>query len=152
MDQVDPVTLRRATGADVEALAVLFDGYRRFYGNASDTDGAHRFLAARLAADDSVIFVAARAGELLGFTQLYPSFSSGAMKRVWILNDLFVTPAARRHGTGGALMAAAESFARETGARGLVLATQKTNANAKALYESRGWKLDADFDHYLRFF
>ena len=152
MSDAGEVTIRRATGAELDGLVALFDGYRRFYGNASDVAGARQFLTARIAAGDSVIFVAARGGELLGFTQLYPSFSSGAMKRVWILNDLFVTPGARRHGTGGALMAAAESFARETGARGLVLATQKTNANAKALYESRGWKIDADFDHYLRFF
>jgi GNAT superfamily N-acetyltransferase len=152
MNDAEELAIRKATTDDLDGLVPLFDGYRRFYGNASDLEGARRFLAARLAAGESVIFVATRAGELLGFTQLYPSFSSGAMKRVWILNDLFVTPAARRHGTGGALMAAAESFARDTGARGLVLATQKTNANAKALYESRGWKIDADFDHYLRFF
>ena len=47
------------------------------------------------------------------------------MQRLWILNDLFVAPAARRNGIGGALMAAAESFARDEGARGLLLATQK---------------------------
>jgi len=152
MTDAQQVTIRRATGDDLEGLTVLFDGYRRFYGNASDLDGARQFLAARFAVDESVVFVAARGAELVGFTQLYPSFSSGAMKRLWILNDLFVAPAARGQGTGGALMAAAESFARETGARGLVLATQKTNATAKALYESRGWKIDAEFDHYLRFF
>ena len=133
------VTVRRPTSDDLQGLTVLFDGYRRFYGNASDIEGARRFLAAR-------------AGELVGFTQLYPSFSSGSMQRLWILNDLFVAPAARRSGIGGALMAAAESFARDTGGRGLLLATQKSNATAKTLYESRGWKLDAEFDHYLHYF
>ena len=152
MNDPAEAAIRKATSDDLEGLVTLFDGYRGFYGNASDIDGARKFLAARLAAGDSVVFVAARAGALLGFTQLYPAFSSGAMKRLWILNDLFVTPAARRQGMAGALMAAAEAFARDSGARGLVLATQKTNANAKALYESRGWMPDADFDHYLRFF
>jgi len=152
MEEPGQIAIRRATSDDLRELTVLFDGYRRFYGNASDIEGARRFLAARLAASESVIFVAARAGDLVGFTQLYPSFSSGAMKRLWILNDLFVAAAARRNGIGGALMNAAESFARDSGARSLLLATQKTNATAKALYESRGWTLDAEFDHYLHFF
>lgn len=146
------LALRRAVLADVEPLSLLFDGYRRFYEHASDVDGARRFLGARLAADESVVFVAERDGALVGFTQLYPSFSSGTMNRVWILNDLFVAPAHRRGGVGAALLKTAEQFAREGGAKGLVLATQKTNATAKALYERCGWKPDALFDHYLRFF
>ena len=115
MDEPGEIEIRRATSDDLRGLTVLFDGYRRFYGNASDIEGARRFLAARLAASESVIFVAARAGDLVGFTQLYPSFSSGAMKRLWILNDLFVAPVARRKGIAGALMDAAESFARDAG-------------------------------------
>ena len=146
------VTIRRATVADVDPLSLLFDGYRQFYANPTDIEGARRFLDARLGAGESVVFVAERDGRLLGFTQLYPSFSSGTMNRLWILNDLFVAPDHRRGGVGGALMKAAEQFAREGGSKGLVLATQKTNAAAKALYERCGWKPDALFDHYLRFF
>lgn len=146
------VTPRRATLADLEPLAQLFDGYRRFYEQPSDIEGARRFLTARLEAGESVVFVAERGGRLVGFTQLYPSFSSGTMNRLWILNDLFVAPEARRGGVGGALLTAAEQFARDGGSKGLVLATQKTNAAAKALYERCGWKSDALFDHYLRFF
>ena len=146
------LTLRRATLADVDPLSLLFDGYRRFYENPGDIDGARRFLRARLGAAESVVFVAERDGQLVGFTQLYPSFSSGTMNRLWILNDLFVAPEHRRGGVGGALLTAAEQFAREVGSKGLVLATQKTNATAKALYERCGWKPDALFDHYLRFF
>lgn len=84
--------------------------------------------------------------------QLYPSFSSTSMKRVWILNDLFVAPDHRRTSVGRTLMAAAEDLARATGAKGLVLSTQKTNATAKTLYAARGWKLDEVFDHYHRDF
>lgn len=145
-------TIRRATRDDLEQVVVLFDGYRRFYQQPGDLDGARRFIGARLEAGDSVIFVAEQNQRLVGFTQLYPSFSSASMKRVWILNDLFVDPDARRRGIGQALMSAAEDFAREGGSKGLVLATQKTNAPAKALYEARGWKLDVVFDHYNRYF
>ncbi len=98
------------------------------------------------------MLIAERDRRFLGFAQLYPSFSSVSMKRLWILNDLFVVPSSRRGGIGRALMAAAEDLARATSAKGLVLATQKTNATAKALYEARGWKLDDVFDHYHRHF
>jgi ribosomal protein S18 acetylase RimI-like enzyme len=74
------------------------------------------------------------------------------MKRLWILNDLFVTPVHRRQGVARALMASAEDFARATVTKGLLLATQKTNAVAKSLYEARGFRLDDQFDHYLRYF
>src|SRR5690349_9719220 len=132
--------VRLASLDDLVAVADLFDGYRRFYEQPSDLDGARRFLRARMEARESVIFVAEQEGRLVGFTQLYPSFSSASMRRLWILNDLFVAPEQRRSGVGGALMAAAEAFARSDGAKGLALATQKTNARAKALYESRGWQ------------
>ncbi|HMF43647.1 MAG TPA: GNAT family N-acetyltransferase, partial [Polyangia bacterium] len=121
-------------------------------GQPADPDGARQFLRERLQALDSVILVAEREKRLAGFVQLYPSFSSVSMKRLWILNDLFVAPEHRRGGVGAALLAAAEHFAREDGSKGLVLATQKTNATAKALYERCGWRPDALFDHYLRFF
>jgi GNAT superfamily N-acetyltransferase len=144
--------IRRATMPDLPRVAELFDAYRQFYGQAPDPDGARAFLRERLQTGDSTVLIAERDRRFLGFAQLYPSFSSVSMKRVWILNDLFVAPAHRRAGVGRALMAAAEDLARATAAKGLVLATQKTNATAKALYEARGWKVDDGFDHYLRFF
>jgi hypothetical protein len=50
----------------------------------------------RLEAADSVVLAAERDGQLVGFTQLRPSFSSGLMNRLWILSDLFVAPVHRR--------------------------------------------------------
>ena len=144
--------IRRGTMPDLPRIAELFEAYRQFYGQAPDPDGARAFLRERLQAGDSAILIAERDRRFVGFAQLYPSFSSTAMKRLWILNDLFVAPAHRRGGVGRALMAAAEDLARATSARGLVLATQKTNATAKALYQACGWKLDDAFDHYLRYF
>src|SRR5688572_13958539 len=120
-------TIRRASADDVEPVAALFDDYRRFYEQPADLEGARRFLQARLSSGDSVILVAEQHKKLLGFTQLYPSFSSASMRRVWILNDLFVDPRHRRVGLGNALMTAAENFARDDNSKGLVLATQKTN-------------------------
>jgi GNAT superfamily N-acetyltransferase len=50
-----------------------------------------------------------------GFTQLYPSFSSGSMAPILILNDLFVAPEGRRHGIGTALLDAAADYGRRVG-------------------------------------
>jgi GNAT superfamily N-acetyltransferase len=143
------MTSIRAAGApDLETLVLLFDAYRVFYQGSSDPDAARRFLGARLAAGDSRIFLAIREGAAIGFTQLYPSFSSLSMRRLWILNDLYVAPEARRAGTGKALMAAAEAFARADGAKGLALATQIGNQAAQGLYVKMGYRRDEGFFHY----
>ncbi len=142
----------RADPSHLDLLAPLFDAYRVFYRQESDPALARSFIAARLDAGDSVIFLAVPArdgaGEALGFTQLYPSFSSVSAKRLWILNDLYVSASARRGGVGRALMDRARRLAEDTGAKGLVLATKLDNKNAQRLYESLGYRRDEDFYHY----
>lgn len=146
------VQIRRASIDDAARVAALFDEYRQFYGQAPDLRGARQFIGSRLEAGDSVLLLGNRDRHLVGFAQLYPSFSSLSMKRVWILNDLFVHVDYRRAGVGYALLEAAEKFAEGSDSKGLVLSTKKTNAGAKALYEARGWKLDEEFDQYERLF
>ena len=85
----------------------------------------------------------------LGFTQLYPSFSSVSTKRLWILNDLFVSDEARRFGVARALMEKARIFAIETDAKGLILETALDNEPAQALYESLGYTRDDEYYRYL---
>jgi GNAT superfamily N-acetyltransferase len=140
--------VRRAGLADLGDLAPLFDDYRQFYGQRSDLAAARAFLSERLRRDESVIFIASADDVALGFTQLYPSFSSVSVKRLWILNDLFVSPAARRGGVGRRLLERAREWAVETGAKGLTLTTALTNSAARSLYESCGWRLDDEFAHY----
>ena len=141
-----------ATLEDIDALVPLFDAYRQFYGQASDLTGARAFLADRFKRGESIIFLAVVDGAIVGFTQLYPSFSSVSMKRLWVLNDLFVTPDARKSGAGRALLERAERWAAETGAKGLTLSTQITNLRAQRLYEACGWTKDDEFLHYHRVF
>ena len=143
------VSIRRAAFTDLDVLTALFDAYRVFYEKESDSDGARRFLADRLQKNDSVVFLAFdKDGEPLGFTQLYPLFSSVRMRSIWLLNDLYVAHEARRKGVGHALMMHAQKFAAETGAAGLELATAKDNRPAKSVYHDLGWELDTQFDHY----
>jgi ribosomal protein S18 acetylase RimI-like enzyme len=143
------VSVRVATLADVEPLAALFDGYRQFYGKPSDIEVARRFLSERLSKQDSIILLAEDTGRAAsGFVQLYPSFSSVRAARIYILNDLFVAPEARRRGTGAALLRMAADVARASGAVRLKLSTQIENVSAQRLYTTLGWKRDEDFYEY----
>ena len=145
--------VKRAALADLDAVAPLFDAYRQFYGQRSDLAAARAFLEERLRREESVIFLAvddeAPGNEALGFTQLYPSFSSVSVRRLWILNDLFVRSGGRRGGVGRRLLERAREWAIETDAKGLMLATAVSNAAARALYESCGWGRDEEFEHYV---
>ncbi len=141
--QVVLVTLEQ-----VELIAPLFDAYRQFYGQQDDPEGARRFLAERLGRGESVVYAVVEGGRALGFTQLYPSFSSVSMRPIWILNDLFVAEDARRRGVGARLLRAARDHAMKTGAVRLALSTAVTNTTAQALYERDGWKRDTVFVHY----
>jgi GNAT superfamily N-acetyltransferase len=139
----------QAVPEHLDVLVLLFDGYRQFYRQASDLEGAREFLSQRLERGESVIFLAlSDSAEGLGFTQLYPSFSSVSMRRLWILNDLFVAPTARKLGVGQALLERARAFARETQAKGLTLQTAVDNLPAQALYESLGWQRETEFYTY----
>ena len=140
----------RAGHEHLPLLAELFNAYRVFYERPSDPEGARAYLSKRLSNLDSVIFLAlsddGRQG--LGFTQLYPSFTSLRMRRLWILYDLYVSREARRQGIGRALMEQAQEFARATGAARIELSTAIDNEPAQALYESLGYERDSAFYFY----
>ena len=142
-----PLAIKRATLHDLDAVVPLFDAYRRFYDQPSDEARAREFLQARMGANESVILLATDGDRAIGFTQLYPMFSSVRTGRLWILNDLYVDASARRSGAGRALLDAAADFARNDGAVGIVLETTRDNANARALYRNAGWE-EADTQWY----
>lgn len=128
-------------------MAPLFDAYRRFYGKPFDPDGARAFLASRIEAGESVIFLATLDGVPAGFTQLYPLFSSTRMARMWLLNDLFVADGMRGQGVGEALLARARQHAEETGGCELMLETAVDNP-ARRLYERCGYACVTDYVFY----
>src|SRR5436190_24045580 len=111
------IEIRQATIEDLEQLVPLFDAYRQFYGQPSDSALARAFLLERFKHQESIIFLAhEHTAPGLGFTQLFPSFSSVGAKRIYILNDLFVVPAARGLGVAGQLLERAAQFGRAMGA------------------------------------
>lgn len=148
MMDAQPLTLRQATVDDLDLIVPLFDAYRRFYRMASDPERAREFLLQRFMHQQSILFLAFTGGAAIGFTQLYPSFSSCSMARILILNDLFVTPDARRRGAGTALLDRAAAYGRGIAAVRLELSTELTNTTAQAVYQMAGWKRDTVFCTY----
>lgn len=145
------ITVRQAVFADLGQLAELFDQYRVFQGKQSDLAAARAFLQARFDHGESVVFMAFENSIPLGFAQLYPSYSSTALARVFILNDLFIHETGRRKGVASRLLAALEGYAWAHGAARVTLNVAGDNPSAQALYEARGWRKDAQFFMYHRF-
>jgi len=107
---------RLATLADLDALAPLLDAYRQFYEQPEDLTRARAYLGERMARGECVVYAAlAAGGEMIGFTLLYPTFTSVGLARVFVLNDLFVTLAARGTRASVALLEAAKAHARTSG-------------------------------------
>jgi ribosomal protein S18 acetylase RimI-like enzyme len=149
------IEIVRAGVEDVGTIVPLFDAYLQFYKLPSNEEAARRFLHARLLKGEAVVFLAMEEGSAkkhirtaLGFTLLYPTWSSLAQRRWWNLNDLYVVPDARKRGVALALMDRARRLAEETGASGLGLETAQDNVPAQKLYEQLGWKREEEFLRY----
>jgi len=106
--------IRIAIDEDLESLALMFDEYRKSLGKESDPQGGKEFIESRLLENDSVIFIALRCGEPIGFIQLYPSFSSSLLKPLWYFDDLYVAEPFRGQGIARDLVAKAKELADET--------------------------------------
>jgi ribosomal protein S18 acetylase RimI-like enzyme len=143
------LAIRRATLEDVEPVAALLDAYRQFYGREPDLDLARDFVRERLRRNESIVYLAEDAARVpLGFAQLYPSFSSVALARTFVLNDLYVVPGARRRGVGAALLSSATAFCKDSGAVRVDLTTQTTNTAAQSLYTASGWTRQTEYYVY----
>ncbi|MEO5890764.1 MAG: GNAT family N-acetyltransferase [Ferruginibacter sp.] len=141
--------IRKAVIGDLEALSVLFNSYRLFYKKNSDLDGAREFLSDRILKNESEIFIAGNnEHEITGFVQLYPIFSSTRMKRLWLLNDLFVQPEFRGKGISIALLNECKNLCRRTESCGMILETAKDNAIGNNLYLKTGFLPDGDHNYY----
>ncbi|MFC5652328.1 GNAT family N-acetyltransferase [Paenibacillus solisilvae] len=141
---------RQAAIQDLDHLAELFDQYRIFYGQVSDKEAVREFVWSRFEHNESIFFLTihSQTGEAAGFSQMYPSFSSVSMQRIWILNDLFVDERFRGNQVGGQLLDAAKEYAILTRAKRIELATAHTNISAQGLYEKKGYVVSAAFLNY----
>ena len=137
--------IKMATVEDIKVAAVLFNEYRIFYNQTNDMDGAINFLQERITKNESTIFIAFLDDEPVGFTQLYPIFSSVSLKKAWLLNDIYVAETARRQGLANALLDKAKEFGIQNNAGWLLLETAFDNYKAQSVYEKNGWIKQTDF-------
>ena len=125
------MTIRQATIDDLDQLSILFAQYRVFYEQPFDPDAAKQFLEERLTREESIVFIATENEQHVGFTQLYPSFSSVGMKKIWILNDLFVSADHRQKGIAKSLINHVIEYSKATGRKKVALSTAYDNINAQ---------------------
>lgn len=151
---MEDVNIIQVTDADLnlllEPLSELFDKYRQFYKQPSNQDQSKSFVKKRIENQDSVIFAAFdSSSKMVGFAQLYPSFSSITAQKKWILNDLYVAKDSRRQGVAKQLLCRVGQHAVATKAGSIFLETQVSNTSAQALYESFGYAREEE--HYTYF-
>ena len=103
--------IRLASETDLEQLHVLFDQFRQSCGQESHLSASREFIKARLQENDSVIFIALEGTIVIGFIQLYPSYSSLLLKPVWFFDDVYVMPEFRGGGVATSLKAKAKELA-----------------------------------------
>ena len=133
------------------ALVPLFDAYRIWYRKSSDKENAHHFLRERIVKHESVIYLVQdhSSRKYIGFTQLYPLFSSTRLGRLWLLNDLYVIPEYRGQGVSLQLINRAKELARTTNAVGIMLETEKSNKIGNRLYPKTDFELEEDMNNYF---
>lgn len=142
------VCIRHATIDDIDLILPLFEAYRAFYGEEPRDKDARQFLRERYFLGESKVILAEIEDRIVGFTQLFPSFSSVSLERLWILNDLFVDVEVRGLGVGQQLLTGAAKFGREANAKQLFIEGAVANVRARRLYEDFGFVLNSDYAYY----
>lgn len=143
MKQIETATLEH-----LNEFAELFDNYRVFYEQPSDLEKCKSFLRERISNKETVTFLIKKNDKYVGFAQLYPLYHYKALKRQWLLSDLFIDPTYRGSGLAIALIDRCKQYCDETDACGLLLETQKTNKIGNNLYPKCGFELDTEHNYY----
>ena len=143
------LTIAQATLSELDDLSSMFDEYRRFYRQSSDLEATKNFLAERIKSNESIAFIAYLNNQPVGFIHLYPTYSSVHLKRIWVLNDLYVNTSSRRKGVGFELIDAAIELAKKTDALCIKVSTAQSNFTAQQVYAAKGFRRDYQFFHYI---
>ncbi|MEH6992507.1 GNAT family N-acetyltransferase [Neobacillus drentensis] len=142
-------TIRQATIQDLQRIVPIFDAYREYFGQIKDPEMVEEFLFDRFEHLESVIFIAEQQGEVIGFAQLYPVFSSLTLQRVWLLNDFYIAEEFRGSGVGTQLFTTVKEFTLLTKSKGIELSVEHTNKKAWSFWEKQGFKQDEEFRYYF---
>lgn len=137
--------IRKATVQDLDQLTTLFDQYLVFYKKPSNIEKHKSFLKERMENNEAIIFIAfdeTIKEKAIGFTLIYPTFSSILLSKILILNDLYVDSTIRNNGTGEKLILKTIELAKELDVRLVRLRTAKNNIIAQGLYHKMGFVRD----------
>jgi GNAT superfamily N-acetyltransferase len=133
------------TEADLDELLPLMRGYCDFY-EVAPSDEALVAMSRRLIADPELegtqLIARDDDGTAVGFATIFWTWSTLTAERLGVMNDLFVSEAARGSGHADALIAECVARCRERGATELAWQTAHTNARAQAVYDRVGAKRD----------
>lgn len=134
------VHVRRAEARDLAALGELMNAYIvDFYGKPRpDQDQLHAHMQNLLDSPMGFQFVAEQGGELVGFATMYLTYSTLQLKLTAIMNDLYVTAAARGTGAAQQLFHACRSYVTDHDLAGLMWETAADNHRARRFYEKMG--------------
>jgi len=104
--------------------------------------GYGRFLVSQIGEDDTVVLVAERRDEVVGyvFAALEPMSWKELRAACGFIHDVFVDERARRGGVGGQLVTAAAEWLRSRGMPRVVLQSAAKNAAAQRLFERLGFR------------
>lgn len=146
------IVIRRAAPADVEAVGRLgalllrvhydFDRLRFMRPGESAAEGYAWFLGTQLDEPDSLVLVAERAQEVIGYLYagIEPRNWKELREEVGFIHDVLVTDEHRGAGVAEALMREAFAWMRERGAPRVLLWTAASNARARRLFERLGFR------------
>lgn len=141
------IQIKQASINNIDVVTTLFDAYRVFYKQESNLKAAKVFLTERFINNDSIIYIACINNEAVGFTQLYPLFSSVSMQAMLLLNDLYVDSNHRNKGIGEALINKAKAYCKAHNLKGLGIQTAYDNP-AQNLYQRLGFVRDTDLQFF----
>ena len=119
-----------------------FDPQRFLAATPRTAQGYGSFLGSQLDEPNTVILVAERGGEVVGYTYAgvegndYMSLRGPA----GVLHDIVVDPAQRGHGVGRMLLDATIEALRKRGAPRVVLSTAEKNEEAQRLFDRAGFR------------
>ena len=137
---------------DLPDLLPLMRGYCEFY-EVDPPDDALLSMSHALIGDperEGAQFIArAPDGAAVGFATVFWSWSTLAAARIAVMNDLYVSKAARRQGVGEALIQRCLDLAAEHGAAILQWQTALDNHSAQALYDRVGAVSERWLDYFL---
>ena len=125
---------------EVTQALPLFAGYQRFYEVPDPSDQANLAFFTRFCepSDAGLLLGAWDGDDLLGFANIYWTFSSTRATDIALMNDLFVAERARGKGFARALIDACADAAHARGLPALTWETAPDNTTAQRVYDATG--------------